>query len=406
MSKSESYFYLLPFALIYFFGNNFLLPEGLLYTAILTPVFLYYIYREGDFKLMIKWSLLLFIPIPFQLLLGVDLKSYLISTTLLFTAWFFLFAAMRAVKNNVNNLAALFKTVLIINSILILLALVVLPFQALREVFWYSIPISPNIPGFPRLKLLAYEPSHYALLLSPVFFFYLLKTLTGKVNHVLLAFVAVLLPILLSLSFGVIGAMVLALLTGTISYVKKLPKFYWSYFFYSTLFIVGFVLLTWFIWPANPIFMRIENIFTGADTSAKGRLFNSFWFAWDLIKTHSLVMGVGPGQVKILAHDLIVNYYQYSGEYAEIVRIPNSMGEMLAIYGIYGFALKLFLELYFFIRLKIYNNFFNLVLFLFIFIYQFTGSFLINVAEIGVWVIAFNARFPEFEINSLKTDES
>jgi hypothetical protein len=402
MSKTESYFYLLPIALVYFFGNNFLLPEGLLYTAILSPVLLYYIYREGDFKTMLKWSLLLLIPVPFQLVSGVEVKPYLVSSLLLFTAWIFLFASIRAVKNNVNTLEPLFKTVLLINSLLILLALFMLPFQPLREVFWYSIPISPNIPGFPRLKLLAYEPSHYALLLSPVFFFYLVKTLTGKVNHVLLVLAAVLFPVLLSLSFGVIGAMVMALLIGTVAFAGKLPKIYWSFLFYTTIFMAGIVLIVWLSWPGNPVFMRIENILTGTDTSARGRLFNSFWFAWDLIKTHNLFMGVGPGQVKILAHDLIVNYYQYSGEYAEIVRIPNSMGETLAIYGIYGFVLKLFLELYFFIRFKLYNNYFNLVLFLFIFIYQFTGSFLINVAELGVWVIAFNARFPEFEIDSLK----
>jgi O-antigen ligase len=218
----------------------------------------------------------------------------------------------------------------------------------------------------------------------------------------LLVLAAVLFPVLLSLSFGVIGAMVMALLIGTVAFAGKLPKIYWSFLFYTTIFMAGIVLIVWLSWPGNPVFMRIENILTGTDTSARGRLFNSFWFAWDLIKTHNLFMGVGPGQVKILAHDLIVNYYQYSGEYAEIVRIPNSMGETLAIYGIYGFVLKLFLELYFFIRFKLYNNYFNLVLFLFIFIYQFTGSFLINVAELGVWVIAFNARFPEFEIDSLK----
>jgi len=226
MSKNESYFYLLPFAVVYFFGNNFLLPEGLLYTSILSPVLLYYVYREGDFKTMMKWTLLLLIPIPFQLISGVDFKSYLISTTLLLTAWVFLFAAIRAVKNNTENLEPLFRTILIINSLLILAALIVLPFQPLRDIFWYSIPISPNVPGFPRLKLLAYEPSHYALLLSPVFFFYLLKTLTGKVKHVLLTLIAVLLPIFLSLSFGVIGAMVMAILISTIIYMNKLPKVY------------------------------------------------------------------------------------------------------------------------------------------------------------------------------------
>ena len=117
-------------------------------------------------------------------------------------------------------------------------------------------------------------------------------------------------------------------------------------------------------------------------------------------------MGVGPGQVKILAHDMIINYYKYSGDYAEIVRIPNSMGEMLAVYGIYGFILKLVFEIYFFVRLKIYNNLYTLVLFLFIFIYQFTGSFVINVAELGIWAVVFNAKLSRFNLGSLKTESS
>ena len=402
MSKSDSYYYLLPFAVIYFFGNNLLLPEGLLYTAILSPVLLYYIYREGDFKDLLKWSLLLLIPIPFQLVSGVDLKSYIISTTLLLSAWIFLFASIRAVKNYSNNLETIFRAVLIINSVLLLIALFALPFQPLRDILWDSIPISANVPGFPRLKLLAYEPSHYALLLSPVFFYYLLRMITGKMKHPFLMIIAIGLPILLSLSFGVIGAMVLAFFIVSIIYAKKLPTIFWSYFFYSLLFATTIIVIIWFIWPENPIFLRISNIIAGSDTSGKGRVFTSFMFAFDLIKTNNLVMGIGPGQVKILAHDLIINYYKYTGDYAVIVRIPNSMGETLAIYGFYGFLLKLFFEIYFFIRLKIYENLYSMILFLFIFIYQFTGSFLINVAEIGIWVILFNARFHRFDLDKLK----
>jgi len=79
---------------------------------------------------------------------------------------------------------------------------------------------------------------------------------------------------------------------------------------------------------------------------------------------------------------------------------------MLATYGIYGFILKIFFEIYFFIRLKIYRNLYNFSLFLFIFIYQFTGSFLVNAAEIGTWAIAFYGRFPVFDISFIKQKKS
>jgi len=160
------------------------------------------------------------------------------------------------------------------------------------------------------------------------------------------------------------------------------------------------------LWPDNPVGIRMENIFSGTDTSAKGRLLDSFMFASDLIANHQAWFGLGPGQVKILAHDMIINHYQYSGEVAEVVRIPNSMGEMLAVYGWYGFLLKIFLEIFFFVRLKLYRNLFSLSLFVFIFIYQFTGSFMINIAELGIWIIAFQCRFERFDFDRINPAES
>lgn len=159
------------------------------------------------------------------------------------------------------------------------------------------------------------------------------------------------------------------------------------------------LILMWMIWPENPIYFRIQNIFQGKDTSAMGRLVYSFMFAYDIIVQHNFFFGIGPGQIKIIAHDMIVNHYQYHGDLETIVRIPNSMAEMMAIYGMYGFIFKLFLEIYFFIRMRIYNNLYVVILFIFIFIYQFTGSFISNIAEIGIWAFIFGLQFTEFNTN-------
>jgi hypothetical protein len=402
MKTTNTYYHLIPFAVLYFFFNSFLLPEGLLYSALLTPVMIYYLYREGDLGRMVLWGVLFLIPIPFHLLQGADVRFYLISIVLVFTVFVFFFAARQLILQANENMERVFRTILFINGVLIAIALLSLPVSALRELFWYEIPISAGVESFPRLKLLAYEPSHYALLLSPVFIFYILKVFTGQTLHPLILLAAVAIPLLLSLSFGVIAAILLALLIGSLAYVKKLPAIYWSYVFYSAAFIIVTFLLIWFIWPENPVYERISNIFSGQDTSARGRLFNSFWFAADLIKENNVLLGTGPGQVKILAHDMIVNYYKYTGNYAEIVRIPNAMGEMLAVYGVIGFTFKLILEIYFFLRLKVYNNYYTLVLFTFIFIYQFTGSFLTNVAEIGIWAIVYSINLPRFDVNNLE----
>jgi len=403
MNVGSTYHHFFPFFVLYFFFNIVFLPAGLLYTSLLAPLFLYWLFKKQRLSSLMIWSLLLLVPIPFHFFTGIDHRTYLTSTALVIASWIFLFTALEAVRSARDGLESLFVKILTVNSILLVIALLILPFPPLRDFMWDSEPMSKNLMAFPRLKLLAYEPSHYALLLAPVFLFFLLKIITGHSAHPLLLASGIGIPLILSFSFGVMGALFLATLTGVIIYKKKLPHHSWKMVIYSLAFILALTGAVWFFWPSNPFFMRMENIFTGTDSSSKGRLVHSFMFAKDLVIQHQAWMGVGPGQVKILAHDLIVNFYRYSGEYAEVVRIPNSMGEMLAIYGIYGFLLKIIFEVYFFFRLKIYRNLFSLVLFIFIFIYQFTGSFLVNAAEIGTWAIVFNSRFTRFEIDRINT---
>lgn len=401
MNKDQIYSGLIFYFVLYFFLNNFLLPEGLLYTTLLSPVFIYWLYKNHRLSFFFKWLLLLLIPVPFQWVTGFQSVVYFKSFALIVTAFIFLNTAILAVKDAAYRLNAFFKTILVINSALVVIALIFLPFPFLREIFWNSIPISPDVPGFPRLKLFAYEPSHYALLLSPVFIYFILKIFTGKTKHPLLLSAAVAIPLLLSLSFGVLGALILALLITTVLFSQKLGTHSRRLLFYSLLFLGVAIVVILLIWPDNPVLLRIDNIIEGKDTSAKGRLYTSFMFAFDLAKSHNLFFGVGPGQTKILAHDFIVNYYQYTGDFATTVRIPNSMGEMFATFGLYGFLLKIFIEIYFFIRLKVYKNMFSISLFLFIFIYQFTGSFLMNIAELGTWALVYQSRFNEFSFDQI-----
>lgn len=401
MTDNTKYIHFYPYIILFFFLNNFLLPEGLLYTAILSPVFVYWLYKNHHLRQLAGFSILFLIPLIAHFFNGVDLKSYVISTVLVATAWIFLFTALYALPKFNDQLDHIFRKILYINSILVIVALVFLPFGSLRDIFWNSIPITPSVPGFPRLKLLAYEPSHYALLLSPVFLFFILKMITKKPKHLLLTAVAVGLPLLLSLSFGVIGGLLIAVAVGLVAYVTQLTLYTRKVLFYTFLFFVVAIVIILLAWPENPVALRIENIVAGKDTSAKGRLVDSFMFSWDLARNYNLWFGVGPGQIKILAHDFIISYYKYYGTHTEVVRIPNSIGEMLATYGINGFTIKLFAEIFFFFKLKIYRNLYNLSLFIFIFIYQFSGSFLTNVAEIGIWVIAFKSRFKYFEYGKM-----
>lgn len=396
MTGSVNHRAFLPFLILFIFFNGVFLPHGLLYTTILTPVFIYWLYKVRALKRTLLWGVLLLIPIPFQIMAGVDTRSYLISTILIICTWLFLFTSFELVKRLRSELDTIFRRILAINGILVILALLFLPFESLRTVMWDMTPISPSIPSFPRLMLFTYEPSYYSLIMAPVFLFFILKVLLGKSEHPLLIAVAAIIPLILSLSFGVIGAMFLAILVVTLIYHKQLPKSSWRILLYSFIIAGLVILLIVVIWPDNPVIQRLSNIFEGKDTSAKGRLLDSYMFAKDLILSKSLIFGCGPGQIKILAHELIINYYKYQGNIADVVRIPNGMGEMLATYGLYGFLMKIFFEIYFFIRLRIWNNLYSLSLFLFFLIYQFTGSFLTNVAEAAIWAVVFFSCFKEF----------
>ncbi|MDP1623018.1 MAG: hypothetical protein Q8M08_11850 [Bacteroidales bacterium] len=398
MKYGQGYYHMLLYLVIYFFFNGFLLPEGLLYTTILSPVLLYFLYKYRKSAPAPAWIVLLLIPIPFHWIQGVDPRTYLVSSGLVFTAAIFFFATILLLRRFHGDIPDLFKTVLIINAVFTGLALLILPIAPVRDWLWYTVPVSAGIEVWPRLKLFTYEPSYYSLIMVPMFIYFLFKVMFNREKHPMLIVLACIVPLILSLSFGVIGAILIAFFMTLVFYWKSLPVMFHRLFLFGgliTLILLAGMMLTW---SGNPIAVRLENILQGKDTSAMGRLVYSFMFAKELILQHNWLFGVGPGQIKILAHDLIVNHYQYHGVVAETVRIPNAMAELLGAYGLYGFLAKLFLEIFFFVKRKVYTNVFAFTLFIFLFIYQFTGSFIVNVAELGGWAVIFSTRFHEFEL--------
>jgi hypothetical protein len=50
----------------------------------------------------------------------------------------------------------------------------------------------------------------------------------------------------------------------------------------------------------------------------------------------------------------------------------------------------------------VWTNYYRLLLFLFVFIYQFTGSFITNVAEYVIWILAFTNTFHQFDVKAGK----
>jgi hypothetical protein len=94
---------------------------------------------------------------------------------------------------------------------------------------------------------------------------------------------------------------------------------------------------------------------------------------------------------------LVRTYYSYWG-HLQRYDIPNTMGETLAIFGLSGVFFRLALEIYLYYKTKVSQNYYRLALFIFIFIYQFTGSYITNIVEYTIWLLAFSNVFPQFDL--------
>ncbi|OAD20778.1 membrane protein, partial [Candidatus Thiomargarita nelsonii] len=116
--------------------------------------------------------------------------------------------------------------------------------------------------------------------------------------------------------------------------------------------------------------------------------------SFEVASLKSSVFGVGFGQIKvILFGSSIVERLHW----AEDQRIINAVGDTIATFGYLGLFIRFWLEIWLFFKTKVYGDIFRISLFLWIFVYQFTGSFITNVAEYFIWVLAFTNIFPQFD---------
>ena len=354
----------LAIAILYFFFNSLLLPEGLLYTAILTPFFLWWLYRQN--KLNGLWYFFLFtIPfIPLHFYEGTSAVYYIRSYILFFTSYTFGMSVYFSLKK-ISNINIIFRPVLLINFLLIPVALLLLEFSHLKAIMWFLKEISPVIGGVPRLKMFTYEASYYSLLLAPIAIYYYLKALLSKNKNYGIILIMITLPLLLSFSLGVIAGIALTFICLFFCSPKIfLTNQIFIKYFLITAFCGIIILLGLLIfYPDNPLYGRINNIFTGQDTSFRGRTYESFILAWKIASQKSVWFGCGLGQVKIVGVKVFHNYYGYL---PPVVRIPNTLGDTLATYGIVGVFIRMGLTFYFFFKTKVTANYYRLCLFIFI----------------------------------------
>lgn len=388
--------WLLTLSILIFFFNSLIPVEGLTITLLLTPVWVFYLHTQKLLQYFLFCLLPLSIFITAHIMLGVDINHYLVSLALICCSLLFTAAFSVAIKDEIE-ISSLFKAILIINGIFVLISLPLVFSSSLRPLVWYMVPISNGLI-VPRLKLFTSEASNYSMLLAPVAIYFFSVMLFLKTHKPWLTLLLVMVPLLLSFSLGVLAALIIGFIFMIIFYYKKIfsTAVNKRSFFLATLTVFLLLLLFYFLFPNNPLFLRLQYIWQGKDTSARGRTFEAFVLANKIIALKSYLWGIGPGQLNILGRNTILQYYQYSNSPA-VVRIPNACAETILFFGYIGFALRIALQFFLFFKTRVFNNPCRFWLFAFVFVYQFTGSYITNITEYIIWVLAFSNVFPQLD---------
>lgn len=383
---------------LYFFFNSLGLKGGLLYTNLLTPFLLVWIINRRYLASLLKICSLFLFYGCIHLAYGVDRKSFLISNALVVSTIIFVIAAYIYLKHY-SSLRTLMQQILIFNFVLVVVAI---PFYFLdytwQKWFWYT-NLFTTQKTFTRLALFTFEASYYSLLLIPLCYYYYLRIFLSmqliKGRTVLLM---ITLPLVLSLSFGVIGGTFITAILMCWIHRHQLLRYRLPlqilFLVLSVAILTGIILLVFF--SDTLIVKRMLNVFTGIDTSTNGRTFEAFQIAWKAAGSKSIWFGGGLGQTKWIIPEIIRSDFPHWGK-MDIYRIPNAVAETLAIFGVSGLIIRFGVLLYLFFKTDVKSNYFRLALFIFIFIYQFTGSYITNIVEYVIWLMAFVNCFPEFD---------
>ena len=290
-----------PFAVVYFFINSLALPFGLTYTSLMAPFFYTWILvtRKKETVLPFIAILLPFIIIHITVV-EPEVKPYAVSLVNLVLVYIFC-QAVYTFLLVCENIERVFSIILWSNFILCLLA-IPLYFTSFFSLLWDEQILTAGVGKLRRLRLFTYEPSYYALLFTPFFFYFLLQYLFGqnKINGVLLLLM-LFLPYILSFSIGVISAVLLAGIITWIIHFRKLTTKRRILNAVVTGSVIAFSSLISLVlfFRQNPVFTRIRNIFSGQDSSGKGRTFDAFVLAGKILQDKNEYWGIGLGQIKI-----------------------------------------------------------------------------------------------------------
>lgn len=381
----------LPFMYLMFFVNSIGLPAPLEYTTILSPIFYVWLRKKKQ-----KWVVTPFVicSLPFILIhlkQGVDARTYVISYVYIMAIYLVAFT-FYVVVSKTKKLNDIFENIIVVNFILSCLSIVLINSQY-SDLLWWKVSVGSTLGEVKRLKLFTYEASYYSTILVPYFVYsYFNVTLYTSKKNILL-FVCTLIPLAMSFSFGIISSLSISIVLVHIIYMRKI---YYKNKIYTKTVLPVVLLAVLIAILKTPFYDRLADVLAGRDMSGTGRTYFSTIIAFEVARQKSLWWGVGFGQTKSF-YDIMVSYMEatykqgWMNEY-----LYNSIADLFAATGIIGTTLKIVSELYLFIKTKVFSNYFRVSLFICIFVYQFTGSYLTNIAEYVLWIFTFSRVFPEF----------
>ncbi|MFT6165730.1 MAG: hypothetical protein ACJAV5_000958 [Vicingaceae bacterium] len=378
---------------LFFLFNSIGLPAPVLYSNLISVVGIKSLLGKKDWKILITFFSVTLLYAAVHVYTGVVFSEYIKTFVFMQIMVFTTLVAYNYIKRESSKMSRLFGEVTHLSFVLFLVS-ILLYFTPLKEFMWLDHDFS--IEGkIARYKSFTYEPSFFALLMSPIFIYFLLKTIYISFKSNIWKLMMVLIPCIFTLSFGFFGVIVIAIIIFLMVVFLKYKTIHKA-FFYSGLLVVlvGGVLLSFDTFLSA----RVNKIMSGEDTSVNGRITESYYLANKIIKEEEKFFGVGLGQIKIVGEKYIRQYYAYSKEDWPVVSLPNATAETLAIYGYLGLLIRLFIPWLLFFKFKVYTNYFNLFMFLFIFLYQLIGSFVTSSTELILWVFAILPVFKELDI--------
>jgi hypothetical protein len=377
----------LPFVLVYFFFNSLFLPMGLLYTTALSPLFYFWLLRQGKRWIVARLLLILAPFVFFHLHNGAQTKQYAVSFALAVAIYISAYTIYVFVNWN-QRLSDFFLRVVVVNFFMSLIG-VVLFYTPWDEAMWRRPEAVSEGIRLIRFQMFTYEPSYYCTLLAPFVLWTFFRFAQRTEPRNLALFLMTVIPLLMSYSLGAISAILIAIAGVHIWHLRHVIRR--NYMLIGAP--IGAAIAAFLLFSSNTFAARIQNFISGKDASGSVRTVLSYALAYFIAQQKSIWWGVGFGQIKIVGLDMTERFFGGGNG-----QLPCAIAETMAQFGFVGVAVRLGLELSFFYKTRVWKNYFRLALFLYIFVYQFTGSYLTNIAEYVIWILAFSPVFPEFAV--------